>query len=264
MPCESSHLTVGGTRVKLLRGGSGEPLLYLHSAGGETLWMPFHDELSKHFELFAPAHPGFDSSEGLEKIDSIHDLVFHYIDFFDAMGWESVSIVGLSLGGWLGAELAVHHARRVKKLVLVDAAGLHVPGAPMAPLWEHARQPERLRRLLFADPDGLLARMLIQDPEDLPEPLLLLQLRAAEASARVGWNPYFHDPRLRERLGRVRAPTLILWGEQDRLIPLAHAHAYAAGIAGARLVVLPECGHMVPFERTAEFVAATVEFLKTQ
>jgi pimeloyl-ACP methyl ester carboxylesterase len=259
---EETHITVGGKQTKLLRGGSGEPVVYLHSAAGETLWLPFHNELSKHVELFAPAHPGFDTSEGLEQIDGIEDLVIHYLDFFDAMGWHSVNVVGLSLGGWIAAELATRNPERIKKLVLVDAAGLYVPGAPMAPLWEHMRNPERLRQLLFSEPDGPLARMLVMDPDSMPEALLLMQLKAAEASARVAWNPYFHNPKLPGRLRRVRAPTLVVWGEQDRLIPLAHGEAYARGIAGSRLQVLAGCGHLPIFERTSELVAAVAAFVR--
>jgi pimeloyl-ACP methyl ester carboxylesterase len=255
-------LEVGGSRTKLLRGGSGEPLLYLHSAGGETMWLPFHEALAASFDVIAPAHPGFDASEGLEKIDSIEDLVFHYIDLMGALGLDRVSVVGSSLGGWVAAELATRYSGRVRKMVLVDAAGLYVPGAPIGPLWELGRQPERLRAMLFADPEGPLARMLVQHPDDLPNELLLLQLKAAEATARVGWNPYLHNPKLAGRLHRIRVPTLVLWGAEDRLIPLAHGELYARGIPGARLVVLPGCGHLPVFEAMDSFVAHTVRFLQ--
>ena len=259
---EETHIQVGGTRTKLMRGGSGEPLVYLHSAGGETLWLPFHEELARHFEVFAPAHPGFDTSDGLSKIDSIEDLVFHYLDFFDVMGWERVNVVGLSMGGWIAAELATRHSHRLKKLVLVDAAGLHVDGAPYGPLWEYGREPEKLRPWLFADPDSFLAKMLVMPLADMPEPLLMMQLKAAEAAARVMWNPYLHNPKLRGRLHRVRVPTLVMWGDRDRLIPPAHGRAYAEGIPNARLVTIEACGHLPIFEKTAEFVQHTVTFLQ--
>jgi pimeloyl-ACP methyl ester carboxylesterase len=257
-----THITVGGTRTKLLRGGSGAPLLYLHSAGGETMWFPFHEMLAQHFEVFAPAHPGFDSSEGLEKIDTIEDLAFHYLDLLDHMGWDKVRVMGTSLGAWLAAEIATRWSNRLEKMVLVDAAGLSVDGAPYGPLWELAREPEKLREIIFADPQSPLAQMMIMPPEQMPESLLLLQFKAAEASARVAWKPYLHNPKLRGRLGRIKVPTLVVWGEQDRLIPIAHARAWAAGIAGARLVTLPNCGHLPIFEATADLVSHAVEFLK--
>jgi pimeloyl-ACP methyl ester carboxylesterase len=251
---EEIHLTVGGTKTKLLRGGKGPPLLYLHSAAGETLWLPFHEMLAQHFEVFAPAHPGFDTSEGLEKIDSIEDLAFHTLDFIDAMGWEHVDVAGLSLGGWLAAELATRWPDRLRKMALIDSAGLHVPGAPMAPLWENMRDTEALRRLLFHDPESMLAKMVITPLEETPEPLLLQRLRAAEATARVAWNPYFHNPKLPGRLHRIKTPTLVVWGEHDRLIPLAHGKAFVAGIAGARLEVIPQCGHMPILEAVPQLV----------
>ena len=244
-----------------MRGGQGAPLLYLHSAAGETMWLPFHELLSQHFEVFAPAHPGFDSSEGLEKIDSIEDLAFHYLDFFDLMGWQKVRVMGTSLGGWLAAELATRWPRRLHKMVLVDAAGLHVEGAPFGPLWELSREPERLRDLIFADPQSPMAQLLMIPLDQLPESLLLLQLKAAEAAARVCWRPYLHNPKLRGRLGRISVPTRVVHGAEDRLIPIAHGRAYAAGIAGARLVTIPHCGHMPIFEAAEELVRHTVEFL---
>lgn len=262
MPFTETHVEIGGSKTKLLRGGSGEPLLYLHSAGGETMWMPHHEELSQHFEVFAPAHPGFDTSEGLEKIDGMDDLVFHYLDFLDTMGLETVHVLGLSYGGWIAAEFATYYPKRVRKLVLVDPAGLHVEGAPVGGLWENAREPEVLRRMLFADPEGPMATMLIMHPEEMPEEMLLLTMKAAEATARVAWNPYFHNPKLPGRLHRVTCPTLILWGEQDGLIPPAHGKAYASLIPGAKLVTIENCGHLPPIEQPADFFRETLAFLK--
>lgn len=257
-----SQIEIRDAKYKLMRGGSGEPLLYLHSAGGETMWFPFHEMLAQHFEVFAPAHPGFDTSEGLEKIDTIEDLAFHYLDLFDKMGWHSVSVVGTSLGGWLAAEIATRWPGRLKKMVLVDACGLRVEGASYGPLWEHMREPERMREWIFADPNSMMAQMLLLPIEQIPEPLLLLQMKAAEAAARVAWRPYLHNPKLRGRLHRAKVPTLLIWGEKDRLIPLAFAHAYRDALPDARLVLIPECGHLPIFEKTEEFVRHVVEFLK--
>ncbi len=255
-------MLVGGSKTQLFSGGGGAPLVYLHSAAGETVWLPFHEQLAQHFELFAPAHPGFDKSEGLDKIDSIEDLAFHYLDFFDLMGWRKVRVMGTSLGGWLAAEIATRWPDRLEKMVLVDAAGLHVEGAPFGPLWEYAREPEKLRDILFADPNLPIAQMMMMPLAMMPESFLLMQLKAAEASARVAWRPYLHNPKLRGRLSRITVPTLVVHGERDRLIPPAHGRAYADGIAGARLVTLPGCGHLPIFEATDLLVQHAVEFLR--
>jgi pimeloyl-ACP methyl ester carboxylesterase len=256
------HLIVGGTKTKLLRGGSGEPLVYLHSAGGETLWMPFHEMLASEYELFAPAHPGFDSSEGLEKIDSIEDLAFHYLDFFDQMGWPSVRVIGTSMGGWLAAEIATRWPSRISKMVLVDAVGLSVEGAIYGPLWELMGNPTKLRELIFADPNSPIAQMLVMPIEMMPEPLMMLQYKAAEAAARVLWRPYLCNPKLRGRLHRIQSPALVLHGKQDRLVPLQIARAYAEGIRGARLVEIENCGHYPIFEQPEAFLRHTLEFLR--
>ena len=115
-----THVEVLGRKIQECRGGSGKPLLYLHSAGGEAIWLPHLTGLAASYELHAPAHPGFLASEGIEQIRDIEDYVYHYLAYLDVMGWKSVDVVGLSLGGWIGAELAARYPERVSKLVLVD------------------------------------------------------------------------------------------------------------------------------------------------
>jgi pimeloyl-ACP methyl ester carboxylesterase len=242
----------------MLKGGSGDPLLYLHSAGGEMVWLPFFDSLSQHYTVYVPAHPGFSKSEGLEKIDTIEDLVFHYTDVMDHLGLTQPYIAGLSLGGWIAAELASRYANRIRKLVLMNAVGLRVPGAPIADIF--AATPAETRNLVFYDSESELARMLVPD---VPAPEVLENtLKAREASARVGWNPYLCNPKLRDRLYRITVPTLIVWGDSDRLVPLAHGKAYQEGIAGSKLVTLEKCGHAPPFEKPQETVKILNEFFR--
>jgi pimeloyl-ACP methyl ester carboxylesterase len=127
-PGPGRTLAVHGRRVQLFEGGAGPSLLYLH--GADTFWwMPVHDLLARRHRVVLPVHPGFGASEGLETIETMEDLVFHTLDVLDALGLDRVDVVGLSLGGWLGAELALRHPRRVDRLVLVDAAGVRAPGA---------------------------------------------------------------------------------------------------------------------------------------
>ncbi len=104
-----------------MRGGKGPPLVYLHSAGGEMDWTAFHDGLAKNFSVIAPAHPGFSLSEGLDQIDDIHDLAWHYVDFFEQFDLRNVPVVGFSLGGWLAVELAILRPELVGKLVMVES-----------------------------------------------------------------------------------------------------------------------------------------------
>jgi pimeloyl-ACP methyl ester carboxylesterase len=254
----TSFLDVAGKKTQLTQGGQGPPLVYLHSAAGETEWTPFHQRLAQHFTVYVPAHPGFALSEGLDQIDDIHDLAWHYVDLFEQLGLKQAPVVGFSLGAWLAVELAILRPNLVERLVLTAAAGLHLPDAPLAEMF--VDDFDKLRRLLFFDPDGPAVGQIM--PASLDDPRILMWLRAREATARVAWNPYLHDPKLPAHLRRVQCPTLILWGRDDRLIPLAHGQFYARQIPGARLEVFDGCGHMVPFEQPERWSAAVLEFLR--
>jgi len=146
----------------------------------------------------------------------------------------------------------------IGKLVMINAAGLHVPGAPAADWF--IDDLDKLRQLLFFDPAGKIAAEIM--PAHPDEIQLLMFLRAREAAARVGWNPYLHDPKLPQHLHRVKCPALVLWGRDDKLIPLAHGEYYAQHIRGAKLEVFDECGHMLPYEKTDAFVRLVTQFVK--
>jgi len=251
-------LAVHGRRVQLFEGGAGRPLLYLHGAG-TYWWMPVHDLLARRRRVLLPVHPGFGASEGFEAIETMEDLVFHTLDVLDELALERADVVGLSLGGWLAAELALRHPGRVGRLVLVDAAGVRVPGVPMGDVFMAA--PPKARQLLFHDPGSAVATALL--PDAPPPDRLEAVLRGREAAARLLWNPARHYRRLTSRLWRIQAPTLVVWGAEDRLIPLAYGEAWAAGIRGARLVTLERCGHLPPLEQPERFAAAVLEFLES-
>ncbi len=258
MACREEFLDIRGKKIQMLSGGSGEPLLYLHSAGGEVVWLPFFEQLAQHYAVYVPGHPGFSQSEGLDQIDSIEDLVFHYTDLMDQIGLDQPYVVGLSLGGWLAAELATRYANRIKKLALINPVGLRVPGSPMADIF--AANPQETRQLVFHDPDSELAKTFI--PDEPSQEVLENALRAREATARVGWNPYLSNPKLRGRLYRITVPTVIVWGESDRLVPVEHGRAYHDGIAGSQLIMLPESGHAPPFEKPQETAQLLEEFFQ--
>ena len=261
MTYEERFVDVAGKKTQVFVGGSGPPVVYLHSALGEAWWLEWCDGLAEDFTLHVPAHPGFGDSGGLELIEDIEDVVFHYDDLFAALELDRPAIVGLSLGGWIGAEYAVRWPERVSRLVLMDAAGLRVEGAPVPDIWAH--RPPELADMLFADPAQPLYLMMNSfEPEHPPDPDILIPfLKAQQATARLAWNPYLHDPKLPGRLHRITCPTLVLWGERDGLIPLAHGERYAELVPGARLETIPGCGHLPPIERPAETVAALRRFL---
>lgn len=265
MSDRSERVDVRGVSITLRRAGAGEPLLYLHSATNEVaLWGPGLSGLAARAALIAPVHPGFPGSDGVERIDHISDLVLHYVDLLDALGIARAHVVGSSLGGWIAAELASLYPERVGSLVLCGAAGLWIEGAPIAEAFNVL--PDQLAERLYFDQQHPMARMLhaaAEMPVDapLPEEMLLAFHQSNEATARVAWNPYFHNPKLEGRLDRISAPTLVLWGGEDRFIPPAHGERYAARIRGATLQLIPACGHLPVIERPDAFVTAVQAFL---
>lgn len=261
MDYETHFVDVAGKKTQVLKGGAGPALVFLHSALGEAWWLEWCDDLANEFTVVIPAHPGFGDSEGIENITDIEDIAFHYDDLFLALGLSRPAVVGQSLGGWIAAEHAVRWPERIGKLVLISAAGLRIEGAPVPDMWAH--RPPELADMLFADTAQPLYLMMKSfEPDHPPDAEILIPfLKAQQATARLAWNPYLHNPKLEGRLSRITCPTLVLWGEKDGLIPRAHGERYAELIPRARLETIPGCGHLPLLERPADVTAALRRFL---
>lgn len=244
--------------VQIFRGGTGDPVVYLHSAMGEGAGALFLEDLAEERAVVAPVFPGFGASEGIESIEDMEDAVFHLLDVFDRLGLSSPAVVGLSLGGWMAAELAVRYPDRVSRLVLVNPAGLYLPGAEIKELF--GRPLRELAEDMFADQSHPMAQMMSQldimaaSEVEIPFEVLRPLLQSMAATAKLAWDPYLHDPKLARRLHRVTSPTLIVRGVQDSLVPRAHAEAYTSGIPGARLVEIDDAAHLLPLEKPDELV----------
>jgi pimeloyl-ACP methyl ester carboxylesterase len=256
MAHRSELLDVRGVRTHILQGGRGRPLLVLHPEFGADLWSPYHDRLAACFRVLAPDHPGFGKSERPDWLDGVDDLVFHYLDLLDRLELERVSIVGTSLGGWIAAALAVAHPERIERLVLAAPAGIRVEGAVRYDLFANPAE-ETLRRLFH---DETRAAQII--PVEHGREVLVRAYREFTTLARLTWNPYLYDPKLQQRLPRVTAPTLIVWGENDEVLPRQYGEAFAALLPRASLKLLPACGHLVPLEQGEAFSRLAIEFLK--
>jgi pimeloyl-ACP methyl ester carboxylesterase len=255
-PAEEVRL-VGGRATRLASAGQGAPLLWLHDSLGNR-WSPGHARLADSCRVLAPSLPGFEDGEALAGIDQPEDVVFWLLDLLDELQLSRPAVLGCGLGGWMAAELAVRYPERLGALVLVDAYGLRVADA--LPEDEFALPTPRLREVVFAEPEGGVAQAWLPDAE--PPERLERALLARVASARLAWQfPY--SPKLRGRLGRARVPSLVLWGERDRLVPPSHAQAYAEGLPDARAVVLPEVGHYPYAEAPEPFAAEVSRFLAT-
>lgn len=254
MPHNVEMMAVAGATIRLFHGGSGQPLVFLHGAGGHTGWMAFLDELSARFEVFAPEHPGFGRSDDPPWLDEVGDLAFFYLDLLRALGLSRVHLMGTSLGGWIAAELAVRSTARLASLTLVGAVGITAGGEPIDDIF---RMPddENLRRF-YADPDRAARRL-----GDLAKADMAVVAKNRATVARLAYRPRFHNPGLAKWLHRIDVPTLLLWGAEDGLVPPKFGDAYQALIAGSRLVLLPNAGHAPFDEQKDAFLAAFRHFI---
>jgi pimeloyl-ACP methyl ester carboxylesterase len=261
---EPETIEVHGRSTVIMHGGSGPPFVYLHSTLGESaLWLPFYQTWAKEFTVYVPTHPGFGKSGGFDSIDTIEDMAFHYLELFDALGLEEVVLGGVSLGGWIAAEFAVRWPERVKKLWLSAAPGLWVEEQPLGDLFRFMEnRPEsrqRMREMLFHDPQGYMAKMIIGDNPD--EERLLAGYQALTVLARLVWErPY--DPKLAARLYRIQCPVQLVWGANDHLVPPAYGEAYRKCLPQAELRLIPNCGHLLMFEKEHDFVDAVARFAR--
>jgi pimeloyl-ACP methyl ester carboxylesterase len=264
---ETTKLTSALGAVELGRGGSGgpAPVVYLHSASGEGTSFAFVEILADTREVVVPLLPGFGASEGIDEVWDVEDLAFHVLDLLDRLGFAQADLVGLSLGGWVAAEVAVRWPERVRRMVLVDAVGLYVEGAPIKEIF--GRPLRELAADLYYDRSHPMAQLMRQldslqgDPGAIPFDLIRPVLQAQAATAKVGWNPYLHDPKLRGRLRRITSPTLVVHARQDGILPREHALAYVQGIAGAKLAEVDRAAHLAPLERPEETARLVIEHL---
>ena len=253
MPHIAEIITVAGCRIRLFRGGTGPALVFLHGAGGHAGWMAFLEELSARFQVFAPEHPGFGQSDDPPWLDEVSDLAYFHLDLLQALGLAKVHLMGTSLGGWVAAEMAVRSTARLASLTLVGAVGITAKGAPIPDIFRMPEE-ENLRRY-YADQERAVRRL-----GDLAkaDPSVIAKNRATVT--RLAYRPRFHNPGLAKWLHRIDVPTLLIWGDTDRMFPLEHAQAFQKAIPGAKLVVIAKCGHVPQIEKPDEFVAALDDF----
>jgi pimeloyl-ACP methyl ester carboxylesterase len=262
---------VNGRKVWAVEDGRGTSLLYLHGFADmhsvKPSWMPFHEQLAGRTHVIAPAHPGCSQSDENEDIETIEDVVFHYLEVLDALALKTFDLVGHCVGGWIAAEIAVRHPEKIRKLVLIGATGLFVEGAPIGDVFMMA-QPERgssyagLREMLFASENEPRALELFPDGMgDLEDELRRYQM--LRFGSRIGFKPpYFYNRPLRNRLHRISSPALVIWGENDHMVPRSHGETYARSILSARhLKLIPGAGHSAHVEKPDVTARMVLDFL---
>ena len=251
MPAQTSELKVRDVGVRLRRAGRGATVLFLHGAGGVPQWLPFFDLLAERYEVLVPEHPGFGGSDDPPWLRSTADLAMFYLDLVEEAGLDGIHLIGNSLGGWLAAEILIRDRARFKSLVQLAPAGIRVKGVPGGDnfIWG----PEEALRNLYHD-QSFADRILAVKPS---EEQMDAMLKNRFTVAKLGWQPRWFDPDLEKWLHRIKLPALVVWGENDKIMPPAYAALWRERLPEARLVMLENCGHL-PHVEHAERVARDV------
>jgi pimeloyl-ACP methyl ester carboxylesterase len=241
---------VGPVDVTVSEYGEGRPFLLLHGGGGPDTVARFGDTLAaaEQVRVLVPIHPGFGGTPRPEGLHSVRGLAALYVALLDQLGLDDVTAIGNSIGGWIAAEIAILNSPRVSRAILIDAAGLEVPGHPVADFFSLTM--DQVFELSFHNPAPFRV-----DPAMLPP-----TAQAIAAGNRAALSVYagraMTDPTLGGRLHDVTVPTLVIWGDSDRMVDPEYGRAFAAAIPKARFELLTGTGHMPQVETPGQLLEA--------
>ena len=248
-------------RIEVERLGKGPPLVLLHGEDAYELDLELVEKLSEKFEVFVPRMPGFGKSTLPKTIRTIDDISYIWLDLLDDLDLHDVTLVGFSVGAWLALELASKNSNRLKRLVLTGAVGTKFGGAYDRDIEDIYFHPtDRVRAMRFHDP----AKDPQADMTGLSKIAALAVARGREAIALLCWEPYMHNPALRERLSRVTPPARVIWGAQDGMTPPKYGRKLAKLLPNADFVGLPHAGHFPHIEQPELFWQALYEFISDE
>ncbi len=250
-----SVLEVAGGKMHLARAGSGRPVLILHHDIGSPDRLPFYDELAGRFDVLVPHHPGYGKSERPQWLRNVRDVAVMYQWLLSDLGVEHASLVGLGFGGWIAAEMATMAPRDFHRLVLVGAMGLKPPDGDIfdqaiVSYLDYARAG-------FHDQEAF-ARVY----GDVSTDQLVEWDLCREMSFRIAWKPYMYNQSLPHLLGGVRAPALVVWGDDDKIVPKSAGERFAALLPQARLEVVRSSGHCVEMEQPDQLARLVRSFVE--
>jgi pimeloyl-ACP methyl ester carboxylesterase len=250
------RMTINGIELEVLRRGSGTPLLLLHGMDTVHPQARFLDLLGQHGEIIAPSSPGFGNTKRPPDFDTIYDLVHLYLAVIDELPYEKIVLMGLSFGGWIAAEVALACRHRLAKLILVDPVGIKIGDRETRDIVDVFNvNPAEVRRCSWHD------AAKAPDYEAMSDDELIIHARNWEALCLYAWHPYMYNPQLKQWLGRIRVPTLLLWGAGDRIVTQDYGRAYSGLIPGSRLEVIDEAGHHPEIEQPERFAERVAAFL---
>ncbi|MBV8776646.1 MAG: alpha/beta hydrolase, partial [Alphaproteobacteria bacterium] len=241
---DSERMTVNGTDLEVRRRGQGAPLVLLHGMDTVGSQATYLDLLARHVEVIAPSSPGFGNSARPGDFDTIYDLTHLYLALLDQLPYEKVTLLGLSFGGWLAAEVAAASCRRIAHLILADPVGIKLGGPQERDILDiFNTHPAEVRRKSWADEAKAPNYDAMTDDE------LVIHARNWESLCLYAWHPFMYNPQLKQWLGRIKVPTLLLWGESDGIVKPDYGRAYAGLIPGSRFELIPTAGHHPEIEQ---------------
>lgn len=249
-------ISVAGCRVSVFRGGTGAPLLHLHGAGVVRSVMPFMEFLAENFDVIIPQHPGFGDSDEPDWLEGMGDLAYFYLEFMEQLDLRGVHLGGTSLGGWLAMEIAMRSTERLDTLTLIGAGGIHVEGVERGKSREWGPH-ETMRQVIY---DQSLAEKMIATMPEHPEqdPVYQKNRRTIGKLAK----PPTYNPDIQKWAHLVKIPVHIIWGDHDRLLPMAFAPEYAKLFDDATLDIMKECGHIPYTEKPREYADLINRFIQ--
>ncbi len=241
--------------IHVLQGGAGEDVVFLHGASGLDADNPFLLKLAEKYRVTAPLLPGFGASDECASIRDMQDVTLHTLDVLEALGLKRPILAGHSMGGMIAAEMAAVAPNEVDRLVLIASAGLWIEEYPSPDLF--SLLPREFPPLLFHD--AAFGQKMMTADIDISDPAFLIPF-LVNNSRTMGMAGKFLFPiperGLKDRIHRIKARTVLVWGDSDRIYPAPYAHAFKDAIPGAELVIVAEAGHMVPVEKPDPVIAA--------
>ena len=252
----NTAIEVAGTKLHVSQAGSGRTLLILHHDIGTPDRLPFYDRLAAQFRVLVPHHPGWGRSERPQWLRGVRDIAAMHQSMLVELGVTDCSLVGLGFGGWIAAEMASLAPRQFHRLVLVGAHGIKPPEGDILDqaIVSYMAYPQAG----FHDQEAF-RRVFGEVSTDQLEQWDI----AREMSFRVAWKPYMYSQTLPHLLGGVRSPALVVWGDDDRIVPRSAADVYVRSLRDARLEIVPGSGHFVEMEKPDELAGLIESFVNT-
>ncbi|HTE87062.1 MAG TPA: alpha/beta hydrolase [Dehalococcoidia bacterium] len=250
----------GAFQTEVFEAGTGPPLLYLHGVGYLPADDPFLQLLATTHHIIAPHMPGFGNSTGSEHLFDIHDLIYYELDLLDTLGLYGLPVAGHSLGAMVAAELAAVQPERFTALVMIAPLGLWNPEYPVADFF--SMSPTEVARATYYNAESPTARAAAAPARDDEGYIAFMLDRAKSLATAAKYLWPIPNRGLAGRLHRVAAPTLLVWGESDGIVPPQYAQEFQRLIPQARLETIAEARHLPQVEQPERLAQAVLEFLR--